>query len=447
MKIIIVGAGQVGSSLSVNLVKEGNDVTLIDKSPDLLENIADKIDLQTIHGNGAHPRILEAAGAHKADMIVAVSKSDETNMIACQVAYTVFGVEKKIARIRDLEYLNYENLFADESTPIDYTISPDLIASNYIKKLISNQGTHQIFNFSNDEDSFINIFYEENNDNENSIKHYQTSCDKFNSKICAFIRNDKLFSIEDDDILQAGDELLIICKEENIVDVTKIFKRVKDNKRIMITGGGNIGKHLSDSMSGNFQVKVIEKNEDRAEYLSEVLDDVTIINADSSNEDILLEENIEHMDVFCALTNDDEANILSAMLAKKLGSKTVMSIINKTSYSDLVEKQEIDIIISPEDLTIGALLTHIRKGSILKAHSLMHGFLELLEIEVRDNPDTKILGKNIGQLNLSENIVLCCIIRNNEFIFDSSNILLEQSDRLVCLVNKKDVKQIEDLFE
>ena len=447
MKIIIVGAGQVGSSLSVNLVKEGNDVTLIDKSPDLLENIADKIDLQTIHGNGAHPRILEAAGAHKADMIVAVSKSDETNMIACQVAYTVFGVEKKIARIRDLEYLNYENLFADESTPIDYTISPDLIASNYIKKLISNQGTHQIFNLSNDEDSFINIFYEENNDNENSIKHYQTSCDKFNSKICAFIRNDKLFSIEDDDILQADDELLIICKEENIVDVTKIFKSVKDNKRIMITGGGNIGKHLSDSMSGNFQVKVIEKNEDRAEYLSEVLDDVTIINADSSNEDILLEENIEHMDVFCALTNDDEANILSAMLAKKLGSKTVMSIINKTSYSDLVEKQEIDIIISPEDLTIGALLTHIRKGSILKAHSLMHGFLELLEIEVRDNPDTKILGKNIGQLNLSENIVLCCIIRNNEFIFDSSNILLEQSDRLVCLVNKKDVKQIEDLFE
>ena len=447
MKIIIVGAGQVGSSLSVNLVKEGNDVTLIDKSPDLLENIADKIDLQTIHGNGAHPRILEAAGAHKADMIVAVSKSDETNMIACQVAYTVFGVEKKIARIRDLEYLNYENLFADESTPIDYTISPDLIASNYIKKLISNQGTHQIFNFSNDEDSFINIFYEENNDNENSIKHYQTSCDKFNSKICAFIRNDKLFSIEDDDILQADDELLIICKEENIVDVTKIFKRVKDNKRIMITGGGNIGKHLSDSMSGNFQVKVIEKNEDRSEYLSEVLDDVTIINADSSNEDILLEENIEHMDVFCALTNDDEANILSAMLAKKLGSKTVMSIINKTSYSDLVEKQEIDIIISPEDLTIGALLTHIRKGSILKAHSLMHGFLELLEIEVRDNPDTKILGKNIGQLNLSENIVLCCIIRNNEFIFDSSNILLEQSDRLVCLVNKKDVKQIENLFE
>ena len=447
MKIIIVGAGQVGSSLSVNLVKEGNDVTLIDKSPDLLENIADKIDLQTIHGNGAHPRILEAAGAHKADMIVAVSKSDETNMIACQVAYTVFGVEKKIARIRDLEYLNYENLFADESTPIDYTISPDLIASNYIKKLISNQGTHQIFNLSNDEDSFINIFYEENNDNENSIKHYQASCDKFNSKICAFIRNDKLFSIEDDDILQAGDELLIICKEENIVDVTKIFKSVKDNKRIMITGGGNIGKHLSDSMSGNFQVKVIEKNEDRAEYLSEVLDDVTIINADSSNEDILLEENIEHMDVFCALTNDDEANILSAMLAKKLGSKTVMSIINKTSYSDLVEKQEIDIIISPEDLTIGALLTHIRKGSILKAHSLMHGFLELLEIEVRDNPDTKILGKNIGQLNLSENIVLCCIIRNNEFIFDSSNILLEQSDRLVCLVNKKDVKQIEDLFE
>jgi trk system potassium uptake protein TrkA len=192
---------------------------------------------------------------------------------------------------------------------------------------------------------------------------------------------------------------------------------------------------------------VIEANEDRAEYLSEVLDDVTIINADSSNEDILLEENIEHMDIFCALTNDDEANILSAMLAKKLGSKTVMSIINKTSYSDLVEKQEIDITISPEDLTMGALLTHIRIGSILKAHSLMHGFVELLEIEVRDNLDSKILGKNIEQINIPNNTILCCIIRNNDFIFNTSNILLEQNDRLVCLVSKKDVKQIEDLFE
>jgi len=446
MKIIIIGAGQVGSSLSINLVKEGNDVTLIDKSADLLENIAEKVDLQTIHGNGAHPRILEAAGAHKADMIVAVSKSDETNMIACQVAYTVFGVNKKIARIRDLEYLNYENLFADESTPIDFTISPDLIASSYIKKLILFQGTHQVFNFSNEENCFINIIYKENGD-DNSIKYYQSACDKFNAKICAFIRKDKLFSIEEDDTLENGDELLFICKEESIEDITKLFKNNKNNKRIMIAGGGNIGKHLSENISDNYQVKVIESDEKRAEYLSEVIDDVTIINGDSSNEDLLLEENIEHMDVFCALTNDDEANILSAMLAKKLGSKTVISIINKLSYSDLVEKQEIDITISPEDLTMGALLTHIRKGSILKAHSLMHGFLELIELEVRDKDNSKILGKNIKQINLSENTIVCCIIRDNDFIFDISNILLEQNDRLVCLVNKKDIKQIEDLFE
>ena len=447
MKIIIVGAGQVGSSLSVNLVKEGNDVTLIDKSADLLENIADKIDLQTIHGNGAHPRILEAAGAHKADMIVAVSKSDETNMIACQVAYTVFGVEKKIARIRDLEYLNYENLFADESTPIDFTISPDLIASSYIKKLISFQGTNQVFNFSNIEDCFINIIFKEQEDLENSIKYYQSACDKFNAKMCAFLREDKLFSIEDGDELENGDELLFICKEENIKDITKLFKNNKENKRIMIAGGGNIGKHLSENISDNYQVKVIESNEERADYLSEIIDDVTIINADSSNEDILLEENIEHMDVFCALTNDDEANILSAMLAKKLGSKTVLSIINKTSYSDLIEKQEIDITISPEDLTMGELLTHIRKASILKAHSLMHGALELLELEIREKSNSKILGKNIEQINFSENTIVCCIIRNSNFIFNISNVLLEQNDRLVCLVNKKDVKQIEDLFE
>ena len=447
MKIIIVGAGQVGSSLSINLVKEGNDVTLIDKSLDLLEDIADKVDLQTIHGNGAHPRILESAGAHKADMIVAVSKSDETNMIACQVAFTVFGVSKKIARIRDLEYLDYESLFADESTPIDFTISPDLIASNYINKLISHQGTHQIFSFSNNENCFLNIIYKEKDNEEKSIKFYQSACEKLNSQICAFIRSDKIFSIEDVDELEDGDELLFICKEENINDIAKIFKKNKENKRIMIAGGGNIGKHLSDSMSGNLQVKVIEADEPRSDYLSEVLDDVTIINADSSNEDILLEENIEHMDVFCALTNDDEANILSAMLAKKLGAKTVISIINKISYSDLVEKHEIDITISPEDLTMGALLTHVRKGSILKAHSLMHGLLELLEIEVRDNFKSKVIGKNSGQMNLSENIILCCIIRNGEFIFNTSNIILEQNDRLIYLANKKDVKQIEELFE
>ncbi|MDA7842262.1 NAD-binding protein, partial [Gammaproteobacteria bacterium] len=218
-------------------------------------------------------------------------------------------------------------------------------------------------------------------------------------------------------------------------------------KRIMIAGGGNIGKHLSESISDNFQVKVIEEDEDRSDFLSEVIDDVTIINADSSNEDILLEENVEHMDVFCALTNDDEANILSAMLAKKLGAKTVIAVINKTSYSDLVEKQGIDIAISPEDLTMGALLTHIRKGSILRVHSLMHGFFELLELEVRDAEKSKILGKHIEQINLSKNTIVCCIIRNNNFIFNTSNIILEQNDHLVCLVNKKDVKQIEDLFE
>ncbi len=447
MKIIIVGAGQVGSSLSINLVKEGNDVTLIDKSADLLENIAEKVDLQTIHGNGAHPRILEAAGANKADMIVAVSKSDETNMIACQVAYTVFGVEKKIARIRDLEYLNYENLFADESTPIDFTISPDLIASSYIKKLIKYQGTRQVFNFSDDDDCFINIVFKEKNNEENSIRYFQESCEKFNAKICAFIRKDKLYSIEDGDIIENNDELLLICKEENIEDIMKLFGRSKNNKRIMIAGGGNIGRHLSENISEDYQVKVIESNEERAEFLSEVIDDVTIINADSSNEDILLEENIEHMDVFCALTNDDEANILSAMLAKKLGSKTVISIINKISYSDLVENQEIDITVSPEDLTMGALLTHIRKGSIVKAHSLMRGNLELLELELRDNEDSKIIGKNIEQINISENVIICCIIRDENFIFDISNLLLEKNDHLVCLVNKKDVKQIEELFE
>ena len=447
MKIIIVGAGQVGSSLSINLVKEGNDVTLIDKSADLLEDIAEKVDLQTIHGNGAHPRILEAAGANKADMIVAVSKSDETNMIACQVAYTVFGVEKKIARIRDLEYLNYENLFADESTPIDFTISPDLIASSYIKKLIKYQGTRQVFNFSNDNDCFINIVFKEKNNEENSIMYFQESCEKFNAKICAFLRKDKLYSIEDGDIIENNDELLLICKEENIEDIMKLFGRSKNNKRVMIAGGGNIGRHLSENISEDYQVKVIESNEDRAEFLSEVIDDVTIINADSSNEDILLEENIEHMDVFCALTNDDEANILSAMLAKKLGSKTVISIINKISYSDLVENQEIDITVSPEDLTMGALLTHIRKGSIVKAHSLMRGNLELLELELRDNEDSKIIGKNIEQINISENVIICCIIRDENFIFDISNLLLERNDHLVCLVNKKDVKQIEELFE
>ena len=447
MKIIIVGAGQVGSSLSINLVKEGNDVTLIDKSADLLENIAEKVDLQTIHGNGAHPRILEAAGANKADMIVAVSKSDETNMIACQVAYTVFGVEKKIARIRDLEYLNYENLFADESTPIDFTISPDLIASSYIKKLIKYPGTRQVFNFSNDNDCFINIVFKEKNNEENSIMYFQESCEKFNAKICAFIRKDKLYSIEDGDIIENNDELLLICKEENIEDIMKLFGRNKNNKRIMIAGGGNIGRHLSENISEDYQVKVIESNEERAEFLSEIIDDVTIINADSSNEDILLEENIEHMDVFCALTNDDEANILSAMLAKKLGSKTVLSIINKISYSDLVENQEIDITVSPEDLTMGALLTHIRKGSIVKAHSLMRGNLELLELELRDKEDSKIIGKNIEQINISENVIICCIIRDENFIFDISNLLLEKNDRLVCLVNKKDVKQIEELFE
>ncbi len=446
MKIIIVGAGKVGSELSINLVKEGNDVTLIDKSLELLEDIASKIDLQTIHGNGAHPKILESAEAHKADMLIAVSKSDETNMIACQVAYTVFGIKTKIARIRDLEYLNYESLFANESSLIDFTISPELITSNYIKKLITFQGINQIFNFYENENCLINIIYKENNNTNNSINFYQSACENFNVKICAFIRLNKLYSLEDNDILQDKDEILILCKEEHISKITKLFNNNKINKRIMIAGGGNIGMHLCESISKNFQVKVIESNNDRAEYLSEFLNDAIVIHGNSSNEDVLLEENIEHMDVFCALTNDDEANILSAMMAKKLGAKTVISIIDKLSYSDLLEKGKIDIAVSPENLTMGALLTHIRKETILKTHTLMGNQIELLEFKIKYKEKAKIIGKNTKQLNLPKNIVNCCIIRNNNFIFDISNTVIEENDHLIYLVDKKDIKQIEEIF-
>ena len=451
MKIIIIGAGQLGSSLAINLVREGNDITLIDTRADLLEKIEDKIDLKTIKGNGAHPSLLKLAGAEDAHMLIAVSHSDEINMVACQVAYTVFNVPKKIARIRETEYIAHKSLFSHDSMPIDVLITPEMLVSNYIQELISHPGAHKIFMFENKKTCMVNLKLNSNNEQLFLIEDIQKKIQEYNSHILLLGSNKKMFkygsdkTYDDDEI----DEIFFTCNHKDINIIIDIITNVNvQNKRVMVAGGGKIGKHLCENISSSFQVKLIEENESNANYLSENLEDVTVICGDSSNEDILLEENIEHMDIFCSLTDDDEANVLSSMLAKRLGAKSVISIINKSSYSDLVEKDSIDIFISPEELTMGNILTHVRQGGVVSVHTLNQVSEEIIEVSINEASEkSKIIGKQVNQIDIPKDIVICCILRNEKFIFDIEKTIIENDDHLILYIaNKKSVSEVENLF-
>ena len=447
MKIIIIGAGQVGSALSTNLVREGNDVTLIDTRQDLLEKISEKIDLKAIHGNGAFPSMLETAGAKNADVLIAVSHSDEINMVSCQVSYSIFNLPLKIARIRETEYLTHDNLFSYDSIPIDVLISPEILVSNNIENLIRHPGTIKQCFFANGKISIIGVQRAKEIENFDSVVEMQDELSKVNSHILFLKKDGKIIKYQDEEIPDY-DELLFICESSKIDESISIIQQRKENKRIMIAGGEKITKHLADKIKSDFQVKLIESEEIKAEEFSKNMEDITVINGDPANEDILLQENIEHMDVFCALTKDDENNIISSILAKKLGAKKVISLINKTTYSELFEKKEIDVFMSAETLTIDTLLQHARKIKSESIYNLDNDNEELIEIAITsEGKEAKIIGKRIDQLDISKNIMVCCLIKNEEVIINFEKTLLEENDRLILyLKNRRYISDIENLF-
>ena len=451
MKIIILGAGQVGGSLALSLSYEDNDITLVDTNSDLLHDFQDRADLRTVIGEASHPSVLQRAGAKDADMIIALTNSDETNMVACQVAYTLFHTPTKIARIRAIEYLNYSDLFVQEALPVDVLISPEHLISQYVQRLIEYPGSLQVLDFANGKIQLLAMRADPRGPliGRNLQKIWELMPET-EAKMVALYRNNNSITLDEDTVIHANDEVFFLASTENAKALTTQLRETdKPYKRILLAGGGNIGFHLAKSLENSYQVKIIERNPERTKFLSESLDKAIVLQGDAADQDMLLEENIEKMDVFCALTDDDEANILSAMLAKRLGANKVMSLINRLSYVDLIESSSIDIAISPQQVTLGTLLAHVRKGDIVAVHSLRRGAAEAIEAVAHgDKKTSKVVGRKIEQIKLPTGATIGAIVRSDDVIMAEADIKIEPEDHVVMfLADKTGVKETERIFQ
>ncbi len=451
MKIIILGAGQVGSSLAENLTSEANDITVIDKNEKTLLALQDRLDLRTITGHASHPDILRAAGADDADMLIAVTDSDETNMVACQVAYTVFHTPTKIARVRALGYLSHPQLFQQEALPVDVLISPEQLITEYIESLITHPGALQVLDFADKKVQLVGVrAYYGGPLVGHELSTIKTHMPSVEIRVAAIYRRDRAIIPQGNTVIEADDEVFFVAAPKCIRAMISELRRLdKPYKRIMIVGGGNIGKRLAQALENDYQVKLIDHNVIRAHDLAKELDKTIVLNGDASDGNLLTEENIDNTDIFCAVTNDEEANILSAMLAKRLGARKVMALINRTAYVDLIQGGEIDIAISPQQSTISSLLAHVRRGDVVKVHSLRRGAAEAIEaIAHGDKTTSKVVGRQIDELKLPYGTTIGAIVRGDEVIIAHHNTVIEPEDHVILfLIDKKHISDVEKLFQ
>ncbi|WGZ90570.1 MAG: Trk system potassium transporter TrkA [Candidatus Thiocaldithrix dubininis] len=451
MKILILGAGQVGKSVAASLVNEDNDVTIIDTNAEALRALREKLDVRVEVGQASYPRVLERAGIEDADMLIAITNSDEINMVACQIAHTLYHTPTKIARVRSSHYLEHPELFAPQAVPIDYLISPEQLVTDYIFRLISHPGALQVLNFANGRVQMVAVkALQEGALVGHKLSALREHMPSIPARVVAIFRQGKALIPSNDTVVEVGDEMFIMASPKHIrALISELRKLDKPYKRIMIAGGGNIGNRLARLLEdARYQLKIIEKDSKRAAKLAERLDKAIVLEGDAADEQLLIEENIENTDVFIALTNDDEANILSSMLAKRLGARRVMSLINRPSYIDLVESS-IDLAISPQQITIGDLLAHIRRGDVVAVHSLRRGAAEALEIVVHgDNKTSRVVGRTLADIKLPPGTTLGAIVRGEETIPLNDATLIQANDHVIVFVtDKRYVPAVEKLFQ
>ena len=451
MKIIILGAGQVGLSVAANLVSEDNDITLVDINPSALQVISERYDLRTVTGVASHPSVLEKAGAKDAEMILAVTNCDEVNMIACQVAYTLFHTPTKIARIREIEYLKNSPLFAQEALPVDVLISPDRLVTEQIQQLIKHPGALQVLDFADGKVQMVVIRASYSGVLEgNSLRDLKNKLKDIEYKIAIIYSSGKPIIPNGDTIIKADDEIFFISSQKSMNKLLQHI-RIKDKplKNIMISGGGNIGLRLAESLENEYKIKLLEVDQKKASYAAEKLKNTIVLHGDATDEELLNEENIDSSDVFCALTNADEVNIISSMLAKRLGARKVMALINRAAYVDLVQSNTIDIAISPQQATIGSLLAHVRKGDVVVVHSLRRGAAEAIEAIAHGNESSsKVVGKKIQDIELPQGTTIAAIVRGNDVLMVKKKTIIEANDHVILIVSdKKHVTKVESLFQ
>lgn len=452
MKIIILGAGQVGGTLAEHLSTEANDVTVVDLDANKLHTLQERIDIRTVCGPASYPSVLMNAGAEDADLLIAVTSSDETNMVACQTAYSLFRTPTKIARVRASEYVIYDELFNNEALPIDMIISPEHLVMQHIKRLIEHPDALQVVNFADGrvQMAAVRAFYggplvgHVLGDMKKHMPHVST-------KVVAIFRRDKAIIPSDDTIIQPDDEVFFLATPKDIDIVMSELRHLEQPyKRITIAGGGNIGSKLASALEQHYNVKIIEHSFTKTQELATSLRRTVVLHGDAADKELMLDENIHETDVFCAVTNRDEANIMSSILAKRLGAHKVMAIINRSAYVDLIEGGEIDIAISPQQITFSGLLAHVRRGDVVNVHSLRRGAAEAIEaIAHGDERSSKVIGKKIKAINLPYGTTIGAIVRQDQvLIADDGNMVILPEDHVILFVtDKHHIPEVEKLFQ
>lgn len=452
-KIIVLGAGQVGASVAASLALEKNDVTVIDVDERLLRNLEEHSDLRTVQGNGAYPSILAQAHAKDADILLAVTNSDETNMIACQVAHTLFNIPTKIARVREQDYLEYSELFEEGGIAIETTISPENLVTQAIKRLIDYPGALQVLDFAEGKVQLVAVkAYRGGALVGHALRDLHKHIPDVETHVVAIYRNGQAIIPEGREIIEPNDEVFFLASTVHILQVISELQRLeKPIHRIILSGGGNIGTRLAKSLEKNYRVKVIERDSARCHAISAELKNCIILEGDAADSELLHEAQIESADVYCALTNDDQLNILSAMLAKRMGAHKVMALINRPAFVDLLESSNIDIAISPQQATIGTLLARVRRGDVSVVHSLRRGAAEAIEAVAHgDKHTSRLVGRQIEQVDLPKGVTIGAIVRGDRVIMPHHHDLIEDNDHVILFLtdkSKKNIGRVETLFQ
>jgi trk system potassium uptake protein TrkA len=469
MKIIILGAGQVGASVAESLVSEANDITVVDSDSARLGFLRDRLDLRTVVGNAAHPSALRQAGLEDADMLIAVTQSDQTNLVACKLAHSLFNVPTRIARLRGADFLNDKSLLSTDNFAVDYALCPEEVITDHIVRLIEFPEALQVLGFGENRVALVAVRAYDGGllvgqPISEMPKHLPDNVD---ARIAAIYRRDRAITPTGNTVIEDGDEVFVLAADEHIRTVMRELRRMmRPVHSVMIAGGGNIGLRVAQTLEGDYSVKVIESQRPRAELIAGMLSSGLVLAGDATDEDLLEKEGIEDMDLFLALTNDDEDNIMAASLAKRMGAKRVVALINRRAYADLVQGGPIDIAISPAQVSIGSLLARVRRGDVAQVHSLRRGAAEALEMVVHgDGKSSRVVGRRIGDLPPIPGAIIAAIVRD----FDKSEDVLYGGDHLerrqghvviahkdvvirpgdhviIFCLNKKVVRKVEKLF-
>ncbi|MFA6036544.1 MAG: Trk system potassium transporter TrkA [Legionellales bacterium] len=451
MKIIILGAGRVGRTLAEQLLLEHNDVTLVDSSPHPLTYLSEKFDLCTVVGNAAFPEVLEKAGAHDADMIIAVTASDEVNMLACEIAHHLFKTPSKIARIRNNEYIRYPQLFNAKAIAVDILINPEDLVINYVSRLVEYPNALQVLDFAHGKIELVMVkALKDAPLIGQPLRNVLVHLPSVEAKIVAISRQGKTIIPEPDTIIEVDDDVFFIAGKNNVREVISELRGIsKPPRNIMIAGGGNIGLGLARALENDYHVKVITRDKPRARRLAEKLQKAIVLHGNAVDETLLFDENINDVDVFCALTDDDEINIMSATLAKRMGVRKVMALINRQAYITLIQNSTVDIVISSHLATMNNVLSHLRRGDVVQAHSLGSGNAEALEAIAHGNPEnSKIIGKTVEQIPLPQGASIAAIVRAGIVMIAQAQTMIMPEDHVILFVpDKRDIPQIERLFQ